>query len=490
MQNEKYVAAIDQGTAGTRCAIFDHNARLIGWAYKKHKQIIKKEGYIEQDPIEIIQNVRYVINAAVKNAKINKKQVFSIGISNQRETIVAWNKRNSLPIYNAISWQDTRTKDYIKKINKKGITKKIKDKTGLRPSTYFSASKIQWLLKNSDRFKTLVSSGDALVGNMDSWIVWNLTNGKMHYTDYTNASRTMLMNLRKLDWDSDLMNFFGIPRDILPDIVDYGKNNGFGNFSRGGFNTVIGSVMGDQQAALFGERCLSQGDIKITYGTGSFILQNTGKKIINKDGLISTCAYSLGKNDVFYALEGSIPFSGAIFDWLKNIGIIKSFDEIDKAIQERKNNGIYFVPAFNGLLAPYWDENAKGLIIGLTNKTDKLDIISAATNSICLQVKDIINRMNIDENINIKVDGGVSINNKIMQLQSDFIGRNIYRQKINEASSLGAAFSAGLNTNFWEFNEIKNINIKYTSFRPLQKRETINKVYSEWLSAIKRSLSQ
>ena len=487
MQNKRYIAAVDQGTTGTKCLIFDTNGKVISKAYKRHRQILLKEGWIEHDPLEILDNVKFILSSAVHSANIETKNIVAVGISNQRETTILWDKRTGLPLSNAIVWQDMRTQDIIKKIRGRYGEKEIEQRTGLRLSTYFSASKIKWLIDKSDKIKDLIKERRVLAGNIDSWLIWKLTEENNHLTDYTNASRTLLMNLRAKEWDSDMLDIFKIPESILPDIKPSINNNGFGTMNYGSFRGVrIMGVMGDQQAALLGERAVYNSDIKVTYGTGSFILQNTGRKIKREKGLLTTCAYGTGKNDCTYALEGSVPISGEIFDWLKELGIMKSFTEIKEAINSSIDNNLFLVPAFSGLFSPYWDESARGIIIGITRKSNKLAFIRSAVYSICMQVVDIIKRMgNLSGKIN--VDGGVASNDYIMQLQADLLGKLIYRSDLVEESAFGAALSAGIASEVWDFKSIKNLNTSGRYFYPKVDNKVYNSMYTKWVDAVKRS---
>ncbi|MCL4396966.1 glycerol kinase GlpK [Candidatus Parvarchaeota archaeon] len=487
MQNDRYIAAVDQGTTGTKCLIFDINGKVISKAYKRHRQILPKEGWVEHNPLEILNNVKFVLNSAVNSAKLEAKNIIAVGISNQRETTILWDKKTGMPLSNAIVWQDMRTQDLIKKIKDNYGEREIEQKTGLKLSTYFSASKIKWLIDNSDKIKGLIREKRVLAGNIDSWLIWKLTTEKNHLTDYTNASRTSLMNLRTKEWDSDMLDIFKIPEGILPEIKPSINNEGFGTVNYGNFKGVkIMGVLGDQQAALLGERAVSDSDIKVTYGTGSFILQNTGRKIKRERGLLTTCAYGTSKNDCIYALEGSVPISGEIFDWLEELGIMKSFSEIKDAITANADTNLILVPAFSGLFSPYWDESARGIIIGLTRKSNKLAFIKAAAYSICMQVVDIIKRM---ENFNnkINVDGGVASNDYIMQLQANLLEKRIYRSDLVEESAFGAALSAGMSSGIWDFNSIKNLNRSGRYFHPKKDSKANNTIYNKWVDAVKRS---
>ncbi len=487
MQNYRYLAAIDQGTTGTKCLIFDITGKVISKAYKRHKQILPKEGWVEHNPLEILSNVKFVLSSAIHSAKLEAKDIAAVGISNQRETTILWDKKTGMPLGNAIVWQDVRTRGLIKRIRDANGETEIKQRTGLKLSSYFSASKIKWLIDNSNKVRELIREKRVLAGNIDSWLIWKLTGGKNHLTDYTNASRTLLMNLRTKEWDSEMLDIFKIPKSILPEIKPSINNEGFGIINYSGFKGVkIMGVLGDQQAALLGERAIFNSDIKITYGTGSFVLQNTGREIKREKGLLTTCAYGTGKNNCTYALEGSVPISGEIFDWLEEIGIMKSLSEIRAAINSSVDTNLFLVPAFSGLFSPYWDESARGIIIGLTRKSNKLAFIRAAVYSICMQVVDIVKMM---ENFNnkINVDGGVANNDYIMQLQANLLGKRIYRSNLVEESAFGAALSAGISSGIWDFNKIKNLNRSGRYFYPKAGSKPYNTIYDKWLDAVKRS---
>ncbi|MGC8671988.1 MAG: glycerol kinase GlpK [Thermoplasmata archaeon] len=488
-----YIAAIDVGTTGTKCIIFDKNAKIVSKSYIKNNLIYPHPGWVEQDPMELVENVKIVVKDAIKKAKVEKGDITAIGITNQRESIVAWNKNTGIPYYNVISWQDTRTIGICNDLIKENYTDLIKNKSGLSINTYFSAPKIKWLSNNINKFNDGIKKNEAYVGTVDSWILWNLTGG-VFATDFTNASRTMLMNLKKLKWDDDLLNLFGINKNILPDIYP-SSNRGFFGFSKenGPFmeNIPVSGILGDQQASLLGQACYEEGMIKNTYGTGSFILLNTGREIkYSKHGLITTVAFGDEKN-ISYALEGSIAYTGSIIDWLKNnMGILKDVNESEKiAISAGSSNGVYFVPSFSGLYAPYWDMSARGLIIGLTSFTKKEHIVHAAIESIGFQTRDVLESMEKDLNKKItelRVDGGASKNNYLMQIQSNIIGINVLRSGISETTSLGAAFSAGLaidyfSSDLWKYYSIDEI------FQPKNSESEMEISYNLWKEAVKRS---
>ena len=488
-----YIASIDIGTTGTKCIIFDINGRLVSKSYKKNNLIYPHPGWVEQDPLEIIENVKIVIKDAIKKAKVEKGYIKAIGITNQRESVIAWNKKTGIPFYNIISWQDTRTKEICNDLIRDDYTKLIKNRTGLSINTYFSAPKIKWLLNNIEKFNESVKKNEAYVGTLDSWILWNLTGG-IFATDYTNASRTMLMDLKNLRWDDDLLNLFGINDSILPEIYP-SSNKGYFGFSTEDSpfmeNIPISGIIGDQQASLLGQACYDEGMVKNTYGTGSFILLNTGKEIkYSKHGLITTVAFGDGKN-VLFALEGSIAYTGSVIDWLKNnLRILKNVNECEKiALSAGSSDGVYFVPSFSGLYAPYWDMNARGLIIGLTSFTKKEHIIHAALESIGFQTRDVLEAMQKDLNIKItelRVDGGASKNNYLMQIQSNILGIKVIRSGISDTTSLGAAFSAGLAIDFFSSDLRKYYSIDEI-FQPKNSESDREKSYKLWKNAVKRS---
>ncbi|MGC8662778.1 MAG: glycerol kinase GlpK [Thermoplasmata archaeon] len=490
---KNYIVSIDVGTTGTRCIIFNENAKIVSKSYKKNKLIYPHPGWVEQDPFEIIENVNYVVKEAIKIAKAEMGDIISIGVTNQRESIVSWNKITGMPYYNIISWQDTRTNNICSNLIENDYEKLIKGKSGLSINTYFSAPKIEWLNENIEKFRTGIEKSEAYVGTIDSWVVWNLT-GKIFATDYTNASRTMLMNLKKLNWDADLLDIFKIPENILPEIFP-SSNRGYFGFTKkdGPFkeNIPISGIIGDQQASLLGQACYEEGMVKNTYGTGSFILMNTGKEIkYSKHGLITTLAFGDGKN-VSYALEGSIAYTGFVIEWLKdNLGLLDKVEESERLSSlAGSSDGVYFVPSFSGLYAPYWDMEARGLIIGLTSFTKKEHIIHAALESIGYQTRDVLDAMQKDIGKTItelRVDGGASENNYLLQLQSDILGIDVIRSGIFETTALGAAFSAGIAIDYfkkdlWNYYSIDEI------FRPKISKQEREKAYSFWKKAVNRS---
>lgn len=483
----KFIAAIDQGTSGTRCVIFDKNGRIISFSYKKHEQITPHPGWVEQNPLEILENTRFVLKDSLRKAKLNDTDIV-LGVANQRETVVAWDKITGKPLHNAIVWQDSRTYDYVKELKDKGYEEEIWKKTGLHLTTYFSATKIKWLIDNVQKVREGLKEDRVLFGNMDSWLIWNLSNNHEFITDHTNASRTMLMNLNKAKWDSSLLNLFGIPINSLPNITSSINPNG-GQIKFGGIE--LHADMGDQQASLFGSFGFNPGNLEITYGTGSFLLQNIGDKYtLNGKGLITTCAYSMD-NKCTYAYEGSNAISGELLSWSRdNLKIINSLDEARLILKRNLNKlrSVYFVPAFSGLFAPYWDQSARGMIIGLTESTNKEDIILSIYDAICYQIKDTIEAMGSRDIKHIVVGGGPTENDYLMQLQANILGIKIIRSKIKEMTAFGTAIASGLGAGlFKDLGEIKRINILGKEFLPKWSEKERKMNYSDWLNAVNKA---
>jgi glycerol kinase len=497
----KYVAAIDQGTTGTRCIIFNKESKVIASAYQEHEQIYPSPGWVEHNPLEIWEKTEKVVNQALSSKHILPEEIGGIGITNQRETVVVWDRKTGIPLHNAIVWQCTRSVDICERMEKDGLGPHVSDKTGLPITTYFSGPKIKWLLENIPGLKEKGRRGEVLVGNMDSWLIWNLTGGPqggVHVTDYTNASRTMLMNLETLGWDDDLVAYFGIPREVLPqirqssDVRFYGKATTDGPFQA---QIPVCGDLGDQQAALFGQTCFLPGEAKNTYGTGNFILLNAGPKIIrSKMGLLSTVGYGLEEGKVNYALEGSIAVTGAAIQWLRdNLCLINDAAETEEiALSVEDCGGVYFVPAFSGLFAPYWDMYARGAILGLTRYAKKAHIVRAALEAIAFQTKDVLDAM-IQEFGNpiemLKVDGGAIDNDFLMQFQADTLGIPIIKPQIKEITSLGAAYAAGLATGFWEsLDELrKNWRVAKT-YQPKLNIKERDKHYRNWKKAVEKAM--
>lgn len=450
-----YIASLDQGTSSTRCMIFDPQGRVISMAQKEHHQFTPQAGWLEHDAREIWQNTQEVIQKAIKAADIATSEISAIGVTNQRETIVAWDSQTGAPIHHAIVWQDTRTADFLNQFSAE-VKEEIIHKTGLAIAPYFSASKIHWLLNSVAEVRDALAIGRLRVGTIDSWLMWNLTNG-LHITDVTNASRTMLMNLKTLDWDEELLDIFEIPREILPEIRSssevYGKSKASGPF---GAEIRIAGILGDQHAAMVGQACFEKGSSKTTYGTGNFALLNTGTEIVHsKHGLLTTVCFKFGDQPAQYALEGSIAVTGSAIQWLRDqLGIISSASEIESlASQVPDSAGVSFVPAFSGLFAPYWRSDARGVIVGLTRATTKAHLARAALDAICYQTMEVIEAMIADSKIamtEMKVDGGITANRLCMQLQADVMGMDIVKPLVTETTALGAAYAAGLAIGFWK----------------------------------------
>ncbi len=452
---EKYIMSLDQGTTSSRCIIFNKKGEVVSVAQKEFTQIYPKAGWVEHDPLEIWGKQAGVAGEALNIARISPEQIAGIGITNQRETTVVWNKRTGMPVYNAIVWQCRRTAGYCDELREKNIDKTIKEKTGLMLDAYFSATKIKWILDNVEGARELAEKGDLLFGNIDTWLIWNMTKGKVHVTDYTNASRTMLFNIHELKWDEELLEIFDIPKSMLPEVKPSSCVYGETDEILFGVSIPISGDAGDQQAALFGQTCFNAGMAKNTYGTGCFLLMNTGEKAVDsKNGLLTTIAVGIdGK--VEYALEGSVFIGGAVIQWLRDeLRMIKTAQETEKyATAVEDNNGVYLVPAFVGIGAPYWDSYARGTILGLTRGAKKEHIIRAALESMAYQTHDVLKAMEEDSGIELKalkVDGGACQNNFLMQFQSDILGVQVDRPEVVETTALGAAYLAGLAVGYWK----------------------------------------
>lgn len=492
---KKYVIALDQGTTSSRAIVFDREQNILGISQKEFTQIYPKEGWVEHDPLEIWATQYGVLQEVIAKTNISQDEVAAIGITNQRETTIVWDKNTGNPIYNAIVWQCRRTADISDRLKEKGLERYIKDNTGLVIDAYFSGTKIKWILDNVEGAREKAERGELLFGTVDTWLVWQLTNGKAHVTDYTNASRTMIYNIRELKWDDKILEELDIPKSMLPEVRNSSEVYGYTNL--GGKEDVripIAGIAGDQQAALFGQTCFEKGDVKNTYGTGCFLLMNTGEEIVeSKNGLLTTIAIGLdGK--IQYALEGSVFVGGAVVQWLRDeLGLVNSSADTEYFAKKVDNNGgVYIVPAFVGLGAPHWDMYARGAIFGLTRGANKNHIIRAALESIAYQTKDLIDAMaeDIGDKLNsIKVDGGASRNKFLMQFQADILGTNVIRPIISETTALGAAYLAGIAVGFWkDKEEVKKFWHKSDEFEPKLDSETVKKYYNGWQKAVKRSL--
>jgi glycerol kinase len=492
----KYAAAIDQGTTSTRFMVFDHSGKTVCVEQKEHEQIFPKPGWVEHNAMEIMTRTQEVIRDALRKNNINPKDIAAVGITNQRETAVVWEKATGKPVHNAIVWQDTRTADICNELAKNGGQDRFREKVGLPLATYFSGPKIRWMLDNVSGLRSRAEKGELLFGNIDTWLIWNLTGGPqggVHVTDVTNASRTMLMNLQTLDWDPEILKIMGIPREMLPAVRP--SSEVYGNIKGGELNGIpLAGDLGDQQAALFGQTCFSVGEAKNTYGTGCFMLLNTGTKPVqSKNGLLTTLGYKIGNNPAVYCLEGSIAITGALVQWLRdNLNMIqKSADIENLAKTVEDNGGVYFVPAFSGLFAPYWKSDARGVIAGLTRYVNKGHIARAALEATAFQTREVLDAMNKDSGVNLKalkVDGGMVYNELLMQFQADILGVPVIRPVVAETTSLGAAYAAGLATGFWsKIEDLRENWGKDKEWDPKMdpaKRETM---YKSWLKAVTRT---
>lgn len=490
---KKYVMALDQGTTSCRAIIFDKNGKIIGMSQKEFTQYYPQAGWVEHDAIEIWNTQVAVMRAVLNDNKIAAEDIAAIGITNQRETAVVWEKATGRPVYNAIVWQSRQTADICEEIKKQGHEAYVRETTGLVVDAYFSGTKVKWILDKVAGAREKAQKGELLFGTMDTWLIWNLTKGKVHVTEYTNASRTLMFNIKTLKWDDKMLEILSVPKEMLPEVKDSSSIYGNIDASILGSEIPIGGAAGDQQAALFGQACFKPGMVKNTYGTGCFMLMQTGEKLIpSKNGLLTTIAWSLN-GKVEYALEGSIFIGGAIIQWLRDE--LKMLDNAADseyfATQVKDSNGVYIVPAFAGLGAPYWDMYARGTIVGLTRGANKKHIVRAALEAIAYQSKDLISAMESDSNIKLemlRVDGGAVANNFLMQFQADILGVPVDRPEIIETTALGAAYLAGLAVKFWaskdEVVNSWNLNKKFEPCMEAPKRDIL---YKGWQKAIERS---
>lgn len=511
MVQGKYVAVIDQGTSSTRCLIFDPEGKIVSSEFAEHEQIYPQAGWVEHNPNEILEKTRLVIRRAMKTAGVRGNQISAVGVTNQRETTILWDKVTGQPVYNAIVWQDTRTKDRCARIREKDVDDSlIHLKTGLYPHPYFSSSKIEWILKNVHAAHEKAKNGGILFGNVDTWVIWNLTRGTLnnptpekngaHLTDYTNASRTMLFDIGRLEWSQDLLQMFNIPPEIMPQVRPSSDKQTLGYTSADGpfgYEVPICSDLGDQQAALVGQACFEPGEAKNTYGTGCFLLANQGDTPkFSNHGLLTTIAFGFEEGHCAYAFEGSVAIAGAAVQWLRdNLNIITSSDETERiaeSVSMTGSGGVYFVPVFSGLFVPYWDADARGIVTGLTRYTRKEHLVHATLESICWQTKDVYDVITDEIQTSgktLKVDGGAARNDYLMQLQADILGIDIIRPVVTETTSLGAAFAAGLAVDFWrskkELQEICKID---KTFIPKWDEEKRKKLHNGWSAAVKRSM--
>lgn len=491
---DKYILALDQGTTSSRAIIFDKEQNIYGIAQKEFNQIYPKEGWVEHDPMEIWASQYGVLQEVLAKTNIEPEQISAIGITNQRETAIVWNKQTGEPIYNAIVWQCRRTADICEKLKSDGFDKYIKENTGLLIDAYFSATKVKWILDNVDGAREKVDKGDLLFGTVDTWLLWKLTNGRVHVTDYTNASRTMLFNIRELKWDKKILEKLNIPISMLPEVKSSSEIYGYVNLGgKDNIKVPIAGIAGDQQAALFGQAAFNRGDAKNTYGTGCFLLMNTGEELVeSENGLLTTIAIGLN-GKVNYALEGSVFMGGAIIQWLRDeMGMLTDAQDSEYFANKVKNNGgIYVVPAFVGLGAPYWDMYARGSIFGLTRGSNKNHIIRAALESIAYQVKDLINAMEEDAGCKIntlKVDGGASKNKLLMQFQADITNIEVCKPIMTETTALGAAYLAGLAVGYFSnLEEIEENSYVGEKYEPNMEPENRENLYNGWKKAVSRA---
>lgn len=493
---QKYILALDQGTSSSRAIVFDHEGRICATAQKEFPQHFPKPGWVEHDPKDIWSSEASVIAEAITSMGINGLNIAGIGITNQRETTIVWDAETGEPVYNAIVWQDRRTSEYCDSLKEQNLTGFIREKTGLIIDAYFSATKIRWILENVPGARARAEAGKLRFGTVDTWLLWNLTRGECHMTDVSNASRTMLFNIHTLKWDEDLMKLFGIPMSMLPEVHSSSEIYGYTKTTIFAHKVPVAGIAGDQQAALFGQMCTTPGSVKNTYGTGCFLLMNSGTKpIMSSHNLLTTIAWKIG-DTVNYALEGSIFVGGSVVQWLRDgLGVIKSSSEIESlAMTVPDNGGVYFVPALTGLGAPYWDQYAKGTICGLTRGTTAAHIARAALEGIAFETMDIVNAMEHDAGIKLaelKVDGGASRNNLMMQFQADILGTKVIRPKVTETTAMGACYLAGLATGYWDsLDDIKRQWNADKVFKPLAPAEKVLKLKEGWANAIGRTLTE
>ena len=492
---KQYILALDQGTSSSRAIVFDETGAACAVAQKEFRQIFPRSGWVEHDPHEIWSSQASVIAEAITTLDINGLNIAGIGITNQRETTIVWDSDTEEPIYNAIVWQDRRTSDYCDKLKSEGVTEMIRRKTGLIIDAYFSATKIKWILDNVPGARERANNGKLLFGTVDTWLIWRLTRGEVHVTDVSNASRTMLFNINTLQWDDELLKMFDIPRSMMPEVRSSSEIYGHTKTTIFAHKVPIAGIAGDQQAALFGQMCIGPGMVKNTYGTGCFLLMNSGDKpIISQNNLITTVAWKIG-DKVNYALEGSIFVGGSVVQWLRDgLGVIKSSSEVEElASRVPDTNGVYFVPALTGLGAPWWDQYARGTIVGISRGTNTAHIARAALEGIAFQTMDITAAMSRDAGLplrELKVDGGASRNNLLMQFQADILGTRVIRPRVVETTALGAAYLAGLAVGYW--SSVEQIRKQWhvdRIFEPTWDETAISKARDGWEDAVKRTLS-
>ncbi|HEV7146962.1 MAG TPA: glycerol kinase GlpK [Pedococcus sp.] len=496
-----FVGAVDQGTTSTRFMVFDHDGAEVGRHQLEHEQILPRAGWVEHNPLEIWERTQTVIGSTLAQLNLQAGDLSALGITNQRETTVAWNRRTGRPVHNAIVWQDTRTDRIARALQQSGAGEVIRERAGIPPAAYFSAGKLQWILQEVDGARALADRGDLAFGTIDTWLLWNLTGGTdggVHVTDVTNASRTMLMDLRTLDWDEELLGFFDIPRSVLPQIRPSSDPRSYGVTRAGGplgGEVPLTGALGDQQAATVGQVCFSPGEGKNTYGTGNFMILNTGTELVRSEsGLLTTVCYQLGDDAPTYALEGSIAVTGSAVQWLRDqLGIISGAADIEPlASQVEDTGGLYFVPAFSGLFAPYWRPDARGAIVGMSRFNTNAHLARATLEAICYQTRDVSDAMTTDSGVQLevlKVDGGVTANSLCMQLQSDILGVPVSRPVVAETTALGAAYAAGLATGFWSDTQELRANWQESRrWNPTWTEAQRRDGYAGWRKAVERTL--
>jgi glycerol kinase len=493
-----YVLAIDQGTTSSRAIIFDKAGSIVSTGQLEHEQIFPKAGWVEHDPAEIWRNTGEVIGQALGKANLTRHDIAAVGITNQRETAVVWDRTTGEPVYNAIVWQDTRTQSIVDRLAADGGVERFKEQVGLPLATYFSGTKIVWILENVPGAREKAEAGDLLFGTTDTWVLWNLTGGVeggVHATDVTNASRTMFMDLETLQWDDEILAAFGVPRSMLPEIKSSSEVYGLANEHSLLRETPISGILGDQQAATFGQAAFDAGEAKNTYGTGNFLIFNTGEEIVHsRNGLLTTVGYKLGDEPVHYALEGSIAVTGSLIQWLRdNLGLISSAAEVeDLAKGVEDNGGAYFVPAFSGLFAPYWRPDARGALVGLTRYVNKGHIARAALEAIAFQTRDVVEAVNADAGIDLselRVDGGATANDTLLQFQADILGVPVVRPVVAETTALGAAYAAGLAVGFWSgLDELRANWQEDRRWEPAMESDERERLDRNWKKAVSKTL--
>ncbi|SMQ67504.1 glycerol kinase GlpK [Agreia sp. VKM Ac-1783] len=493
-----YILAIDQGTTSTRAIVFDHSGSIVSTGQLEHEQIFPKAGWVEHNPKEIWDNTREVIGQALSKANITRHNIKAVGITNQRETAVVWDKNTGEPVYNAIVWQDTRTQEIVDRFAADGGVDRFKDTVGLPLSTYFAGTKIVWILENVEGARERAEAGDLLFGTTDSWVTWNLTggvDGGVHITDVTNASRTLFLNLETLEWDDDILAVFNVPKSMLPEVKSSSETYGLVHDSSLLREVPVAGILGDQQAATFGQAAFDKGEAKNTYGTGNFLIFNTGTDIVkSENGLLTTIGYKLGDGETHYALEGSIAVTGSLIQWLRdNLGIISSAPEVEAlADTVDDNGGAYFVPAFSGLFAPHWRSDARGALVGLTRYVNKGHIARAAIEAIAFQTREVLDAVNADSGVpltELKVDGGASANDRLMQFQADILDVPVVRPVVAETTALGAAYAAGLAVGFWStLDELRSNWQEDKRWTPSMDDAERERLLRNWKKAVTKTL--